>query len=73
MTREGRLSGGCRDPDAPPNFLGGKNAIKWSTTPKTGVGSKGIVGLRLPKGRINAVFGDPDASSKKFWGNFAIQ
>jgi hypothetical protein len=34
MTREGRLSGGCRDPDAAPNFLGGKNAIKWSTTPR---------------------------------------
>jgi len=38
--------------------------------PGTGVRSKWTVELRLPRSRLNAVFGDPDASSKIFRGKF---
>jgi len=38
--------------------------------PGTGVRSKWTVELRLPRSRLNAFFGDPDASSKIFRGKF---
>ena len=73
MTREGDLAEG--DPDAPHHqiSLGERMLSSGPPRPGIGVGSKGTVGLRLPWGKLDAVFGDPDASSKFFWGKFAMQ
>jgi hypothetical protein len=70
MTREGDLAEG--DPDAPHHQISLEERMLSSGPPRPGigVGSKGTVGLRLPCGRLDAIFGDPDASSKFFWGKF---
>ena len=75
MTREGDLAEG--DPDAPHHHISlEERMLSSGPRPGIGVGSKGTVGLRLPWGKLDAVFGDPDASSKIFFGgggNFAIE
>jgi len=73
MTREGDLAEG--DPDAPHHqiSLGERMLSSGPPRPGIGVGSKGTVGLRLPWDRLDAIFGDPDASSKFFGGKFCYR